>query len=210
MARRMRSVPPGGFEDLPAQCRGCVFWEANERLPRHCGAVCDPETLVGWAGYVRAQWGDCAKAAFDDGEMIGFIKYAPPAYFPQAKYFPAAPPSDDAVFIACLHVVEDARHLGLGKLLLHAALRDLFLRGERAVEAYAYAGWLADLPVMTLEFLLKQGFAIQRPHAEFPLLRLKLKSLAALTENVEAVLQNLQLPLRVHKQVTAPYIRAQN
>lgn len=210
MSRRMRPLTPKSISELPAECAGCAFWESQERLPRHCGAVCDPSVVNGWAEFVQAQWGDCGRVAFDDGEVIGFVKYAPPGFLPQAGFFPAALPSDDAIFITCLHVVEEARHLGLGKLLLHAALRDLYLRGERAVEAYAHAAPVADLPVMSIEFLLQQGFTVKRPHHEYPLLRLQLHSLATLTENVEAMLQSLQLPLGVRKPVRAPYIGSGN
>jgi GNAT superfamily N-acetyltransferase len=206
MPRKMRPLTPKTIGEFPAECAGCAFWESHERLPRHCGAVCDQDVVNGWAESVQAQWGDCGRAAFDDGEIIGFVKYAPSALIPQARFFPAAPPSDDAVLIACLYVAEETRHLGLGKLLLHAALRDLHLRGERAVEAYAHAAPVADLPVMSIEFLLDQGFVVKRPHHEYPLLRLRLHSLATLTENVEAVLQSLQLPLRVHRPAKAPYI----
>lgn len=210
MSRKMRPLTPDSAEKLPAECVGCAFWESAEKLPRHCGVRCDAGMVREWAESVATQWGDCGRVAYDDGEIIGFIKYAPPGYFPQAQHFPAAPPSDDAVFIACLHVVDGARHLGLGNLLLHACLRDLYMRGERAVETYAFAGRVGDLPVMSLEFLLKQGFEIVRPHSEFPLLRVRMNSLAALTENIEAVLQNLQLPLRVPKRAPAPYIESRD
>lgn len=159
---------------------------------------------------MQAQWGDCGRVAMENGNVYGFVKYAPAGFFPQALHFPAAPPSDDAVFIACMHLVDEARHRGLGKLLLHAALRDLYIRGERAVEAYGYAGTAVDLPALSLEFLIKHGFIVHRPHAQFPLMRLNFKSLAALTENVEAVLETLQLPLRVHKRMTAPYIESKS
>lgn len=209
MARRMRSLDSALVEMLPVECAGCVFWETEERLPRHCGASCDVEKARASIDYVRMQWGECGKVAVQDGSALGFIKYAPPGYFPQTAQFPAAPPSNDAVFITCLHVSDEVRHRGLGKLLLHAALRDLFLRGERAVEAYGTPGSGIDLPVISLDFLVGQGFVVERPHAQLPLMRLNLKSLAALTENIEAVLQGLQLPLRVHNGATAPYIRSE-
>ncbi len=209
MPRRMEPLTSDLVEDLPSACVGCAFWESRERLPRHCGAKCDVELSRGWIDYVQAQWGDCGRAAIEDGVVLGFVKYAPPGYLPQAEYFPASPPSDDAVFLACMHLVDEARHLGLGKLLLHAALRDLYLRGERAVEAYGFSGPSADLPVISAEFLSDSGFVVERSHPEFPLMRLKLKSLATLTENVEAVLQGLHVPLRVHKRVTAPYANSE-
>lgn len=212
MTRRFKPLASDQLEGLPSECVGCVFWESREALPKRCGSSCDPESLAGWIDYVRAQWGDCGRVAYQDGETLGFVKYAPPAYFPQVRHFPAGPPSEKAVLLACLHVDPDARHAGLGKVMLHAALRDLASRGERCVEAFAanHPGDGKELPVVSVEFLLKQGFTVVRPHAEFPLLRLELKSLAAWTENVEAVLDSLRLPGRVRSRVPAPYIKAES
>ncbi len=206
MARRFKPLDAVRVRELPAGCAGCVFWETATRLPKRCGTCCDPEMLEGWIDYVRAQWGDCGRIAYEGDDVLGFVKYAPPAYFPQARQFPAGVPDDDAVLITCLHVDPDARHFGLGKVLLHAALRDLVGRGERVVEAYAAndPGDVKELPMVGAGFLLQQGFTVARPHAEFPLMRLELKSLAAWTENLEAVLESLRLPLGIGKHVPAP------
>jgi ribosomal protein S18 acetylase RimI-like enzyme len=206
MSRRFKPLDSTLIDELPSVCAGCTFWESPERLPKRCGATCDRESLAGWIDYVRAQWGDCGRIAYEDGQVLGFVKYAPSAYFPQAAQFPAGLPSDDAVLITCLHVDPDVRHVGLGKVMLHAALRDLASRGERCVEAYA-SHRPVDVktsPVVTVDFLLKQGFTVLRPHAEFPLLRLELKTLAAWTENLEAVLESLKIPLRAPGRVPAP------
>lgn len=206
MARRFKPLDSIRVNDLPSRCAGCVFWESAERLPKRCGASCDPNSLAGWIDYVRAQWGDCGRIAYEGDTVLGFVKYAPAAYFPQVVNFPTGLPHDDAVLLTCLHVDPDARHRGLGKVMLHAALRDLAGRGERVVEAYAahHPGDGKELPVVSVDFLLKQGFTVARPHPEFPLLRLELKSLSAWTENLEAVLESLKLPLRVRNGVPAP------
>jgi GNAT superfamily N-acetyltransferase len=206
MSRRFKPLDSLKVPYLPSHCAGCVFWESPERLPKLCGSRCDQEMLAGWIDYVRAQWGDCGRVAYEGEEVLGFVKYAPAAYFPQVAAFPAGVPDDDAVLLACLHVDPDARHRGLGKVLLHAALRDLTGRGERVVEAYAahHPGNGKELPVVSVEFLLKQGFTVARPHAEFPLMRLELKSLAVWTENLEAVLESLKLPMRVRNGLPAP------
>ncbi len=206
MARRFKPLDAVRVRGLPSRCAGCVFWESPEPLPKRCGSSCDPGSLEGWIDYVRAQWGECGRVAYEGDTVLGFVKYAPPAYFPQVRNFPTGVPDDDAVLLACLHVSPETRHFGLGKVLLHAALRDLAGRGERAVEAYAAhnPGDGKELPVVSVDFLLKQGFTVARPHAEFPLLRLELKSLATWTENVEAVLESLGLPLRVGSNVPAP------
>jgi GNAT superfamily N-acetyltransferase len=206
MARRFKSLDGTRLGELPSTCAGCMFWETGEPLPKRCGAACDPEQLAGWIDYVRAQWGECGRIAYEDGEVLGFVKYAPAAFFPQVAHFPGTP-SDDAVLLACLHVGGDVRHLGLGKVLLHAALRDLASRGARCVEAYAVARHPSDIassPVVTVDFLLKQGFTVVRPHPEYPLMRLEIKSLAAWTENLEAVLESLKLPMPVRNGVPAP------
>lgn len=206
MARRFKPLDATRVAELPSACAGCVFWESDARLPKRCGSSCDREALEGWVDYVRAQWGDCGRVAYEGDDVLGFVKYAPAAYFPQVRHFPAGVPDDDAVLLTCLHVSPEARHFGLGKVLLHAALRDLATRGERVVEAYAVhqPRNVKELPVVTVDFLLKQGFTVARPHPQYPLLRLELRSLAAWTENLEAVLESLRLPLGVRNGVPAP------
>jgi GNAT superfamily N-acetyltransferase len=154
-------------------------------------------------------WGDCGRIAYENGEVLGFVKYAPARFFPEAASMPSGRPDDDAVLIACLHVEPEVRDAGLGKVLLQAALRDLVSRGERAVEAYANSLEAPDRersPLIPVEFLLRQGFTVVRPHPSTPLMRLELKSLATWTESVEAVLEALQLPRRVGERVPAPLV----
>jgi len=207
VARRIRSLTVDRIDDLPDPCASCGMWEAGEGGR----ALCDPSgaraDLVRWIGTVRSEWGECGRIAYENGEPLGFVKYAPPRFLPQAYAMPSGAPPEDAVLIACLHVEPDVRDAGLGKVLLQAALRDLVSRGERTVEAYA-ATELVDRersPLMTVEFLLKQGFAVVRPHPVTPRMRLELKSLATWTENLEAVLDALQLPRRVER-VPAPLV----
>ena len=142
----------------------------------------------------------------EDDELLGFIKYAPSAYFPQAMTFPSAPEDPSVPLIACLHVSADARHHGLGTVLLRAALRDLMNRGERRVEAFGFANpgaVLEDMPMPGMQFLLRNGFTVSRPDTAYPLLRLDLKTLVMWQENLEAVLDSLRLPLRVPKRAPA-------
>lgn len=206
MARRLRTLTPERVGDLPDGCDGCCFWETDDSLSPDCGANEDAERFRQWIRIVSAEWGDCGKIVYVDGEALGFVKYAPPGFFPQAKHMPAGLPSDDAVLLACLHVAHDARHAGLGKVLLQAALRDLSARGEKAVESYAAVDPTdrRRTPMMTIDFLLRQGFTVIRPHPRYPLMRLELKTLAKWTESIEAVLESLQLPLRVPERRPEP------
>jgi hypothetical protein len=208
VARRIRPLTAARIGDLPDPCCSCDLWETGGSPNVACGSSEGREELATWVELVRSEWGDCGRIAYENGEPLGFVKYAPPRYFPQAGSMPAGAPDDDVVLLACLHSDADTRDSGLGKVLLQAMLRDLVSRGERVVEAYA-ASPLADRarsPLMSVEFLLRQGFAVIRPHPVHPLMRLDLKSLASWTENLEAVLEALQLPRRVGERVPAPLV----
>lgn len=197
MTRRFRPLTAQLTRSLPPACSGCVFWESPEPLPPVCGAKCDPAFAAGWVQRVRSEWGECGRAVVEDGETLGFIKYAPPGFLPQARTLPAGPPDDRDVLLACMHIAPDARRKGLGKVLLQAALRDLVQRGEKGVQAYATVRQdeFETSPVMGMEFLLRMGFTVSKPHPSMPLMRLDLRSLAAWTDNLEAVLESLRLPL---------------
>jgi GNAT superfamily N-acetyltransferase len=208
VARRMRTLTVERVGDLPDPCSTCALWE----LGGHRHPTCEPAEqrarLEEWVENVRAEWGECGRVVYENGEPLGFVKYAPPRFFPQVITMPSGPPDNDAVLIACVHVIADSRDVGLGKVLLQAALRDLVSRGEKAVEAYAATAAVERerTPLMTVEFLLRQGFSVARPHPVYPIMRLELKSLASWTDNVEAVLDALQLPRRVRERVPAPLV----
>lgn len=207
MSRRLKPLTVDLVDSLPDSCRGCVFWESPGRLEARCGSATDLPALREWIADVNSGWGECGKVAMEDGEALGFVKYAPPGYFPQAVNLPAGPPSPDAVLVSCLHIVPQARQRGLGKVLLQAALRDLTLRGERAVEAYGIAGRVdyVSSPMVGVDFLIRMGFGVQRPHPDMPLMRLDLRSLVVLREDLEAVLESLRIPLRRSHPVPTPH-----
>ena len=183
-----------------------MFWETPGRLEPVCGGGCDRAALQAWVRTVRREWGDCGRVAFEDGEALGFVKYAPAKYFPQTRHMQVGVPDSDAVLLACLHIAPGSRQHGLGSVLLQAALRDLSSRGERVLEAYATTGRdaIAGSPMVTADFLLDNGFTVARPHPTNPLMRLELTTLVAWTDSLEAALAALQLPLRVGVRAPAP------
>jgi len=185
-----------------------VFWESGPVAERRCGAVCDSELQAEWYHSVSQEWGDCGRVAYEDDEVLGFVKYAPSGYFPQARTFFSAPSDPDVPLIACLHISPEARHHGLGTVLLRAALRDLTTRGERKVEVFALAKrpeTFDEAPMLGIDFLLRNGFTVSKPDPNYPLLQLELRSLAVWTENLEAVLESLKLPLRIPERTPAPW-----
>jgi GNAT superfamily N-acetyltransferase len=206
VARRILTLTVDRIGDLPDLCSSCAMWEGGSPALASCAPAAAREELARWVRDVRSAWGECGRIAYENGEPLGFVKYAPPRFFPQAVTMPAGPPDPDAVLLACLHVEPEVRDAGLGKVLVQSALRDLVSRGERIVEAYAAADPTDEgtTPLMGVDFLLKQGFTVVRPHPMTPLMRLELKTLVSWTESVEAVLEALQLPRRVGERVPAP------
>lgn len=208
MSRKLRALELADFTTLSEACGCCQFWESERRLARRCGGDCDSEAQAEWYHRVIQEWGDCGRVAYDDEGLLGLIKYAPAGYFPQAFTFPSAPTEPEVPMIACMHVSADARHRGLGTLLLRAALRDLVTRGERKVVAFGSAQKPAvpdDSPMLGVDFLIRNGFTVLRPDPDYPLLQLELRSLAVITENLEAVLQSLRLPVRMPERAPIPW-----
>ena len=210
MARRIRPLTVDGVRDLPEPCCSCALWESPGVGAPACAPARAGETFEAWIAEVREQWGNGGLIMYDGATPLGFVKYAPGRFFPRASRMPSGPPDDDAVLIACLHVIPDVRDAGLGKVLLQAALRDLVSRKEKVVEAYA-APESEDRdhsPLMSVEFLLRQGFRVARPHPLYPLMRLELKSLVSWAESLDAMLDAIQLPRRIPERVPAPLANA--
>jgi len=209
VARRFRPLTGDLLKTLPPGCSGCAYWETAEPLAARCGERCDVELVSAWMDRVAAEWGSCGRIAVVDGEVLGFIKYAPGSLVPQAQVMPAGSPDPRAVLITCMHIMPEARQRGLGKLLMQAALRDLVMRGERTVQAYATTahGDYSLSPVVGVQFLLRMGFTVAHPHPVMPLMQMDLRSLVAWTENLEVVLESLRLPLRVPRRQPVPNIR---
>ncbi len=208
--RRLRPLTVAHLNNLPGPCEGCVFWETPDPHEVRCGSACDPERARQWHSTVLREWGACGLVAFENDEVLGFIKYAPPAYLPQIANLPGRLPESRCVVLACMHIRDDARQHGLGTLLLRAALRDLVMRGERTVFACGVET-TADMtaqPMIGVDFLLRNGFNIAHPHPSYPLLRLDLKSLVAWTENIEAVLDSLRIPLRRSARMPTPSVES--
>jgi GNAT superfamily N-acetyltransferase len=207
MSRRLRALTVDGVAGLDRSCSTCVYWESSERLEVRCGSACDEERLRSCFSDVRREWGEYGRMALEDKTVLGFIKCAPARYFPQARRLPVGAPDASAPLVTCLHVRDEARCKGLDRVLLQAVLRDLHMRGERSVYAYgSVSGDVAESPMPELEFLLEQGFTIERPHLTHPLLRLDLRTLAAWTENLEAALESLLLPLGRGGRVPTPSV----
>ncbi len=197
MARRLIGLSIADRDHLPARCSNCVFWDpvrAATRVRVGCARV-----AADWVRTVAAEWGESCRVAVEDGAFLGFIKYAPPAYLRRRGH--AVRPTARECTADRLHAPgAQGATPWPRRRTARAAFRDLAAResGRQDVRARARYG-LRDAPMVGVEFLLRNGFTVVRPHPEVPLLKLDLKSLVSWSDNLEAVLESLRIPVRVPK-----------
>lgn len=160
----------------PYSCKYCIYWEYPEQLV-------DPATeqkeemfarKLSWLQRTLKEFGNCGKLLYADGKGAGYAQYAPPGRLPNSAEYASGPPSDDAVLISCLFIVQrQLRGSGLGSQLLRSIMDDLRTRGAKAIETFARKG-NPENPSGPVEFYLRNGFGIQKNDKEFPLMRLEL------------------------------------
>ncbi|ADD46044.1 GNAT family N-acetyltransferase [Stackebrandtia nassauensis] len=180
MSRRMGSLTLDTLDDLPRQCRGCVFWEvAPECTGAQVRGACDDPALdkEAWVSATLLEWGSCGRIAYVDGMPAGFITYADPRYVPRAAEFPSGPASADAALLMTAHVTPAYAEIGLGRLLVQAAAHDLAKRGITALEAFGDTRGETGACVAPAEFFRAVGFKTVRAHPHYPRLRLDLRRL---------------------------------
>jgi hypothetical protein len=198
MSRRLVSLTLDTLEDLPRQCRQCVFWELDPVAAERACAAGDPGLeKEAWVSQTLLEWGSCGKLAYVDGMPAGFVMYAPPAYLPRSMAFPTSPVSADAALVTTAHVVSAFAGGGLGRMLVQGVARDLTKRGIRAIEAFGDAKFGevdADRKGTCLapaDFFLSVGFKTVRPHPRYPRLRLELRTALSWKSDVEYALERL-------------------
>jgi hypothetical protein len=201
MSRRLVSLTLDTLEDLPRQCRQCVFWELDPVAADRACAAGDPGLeKEAWVSQTLLEWGSCGKLAYVDGMPAGFVMYAPPAYLPRSMAFPTSPVSADAALLTTAHVVGSFAGGGLGRMLVQGVARDLTKRGIRAIEAFGDARFgdteedrAADRAscLAPADFFLSVGFKTVRPHPRYPRLRLELRTALSWKSDVEYALERL-------------------
>ena len=177
MNLRHEVVSSQNLEDLPTfrlfpySCQYCVYWESADDFDEKVNKEKAQRLKGDWFRKVSKEFGDCGVIAYLDNEPVGYAQYALPKFFPRVQQYASGPPSNDAVFLACLYIPKrELREKGIGKSLLNFVLSNLKKRGFSAIETFARRG-LESNPTGPLEFYLKQGFSVVRECDEFPLVR---------------------------------------
>lgn len=207
--RRVQPLTGELLEQLSAPCRSCLFWERGEAPPSDRTRA---EDLA--AGLVRKQaWVSArlqegrapGRAVQVDGMLAGWVLFAPGADLAGAP--PAAPLlSPDALQLATLFVDPRMRGHGLGRLLLHAAVREAVRAELAAVEVYADRRWRDRGCLLPATWLLREGFEVHREAPRVPLLRLEVRRTVRWAPSLEAaleeVLRRLPRPVPAPEQLT--------
>ncbi|GAB2867845.1 GNAT family N-acetyltransferase [Nocardioides pacificus] len=203
MSRKIVRLTLDHLAALDPPCRGCLFWELDPVMRRRvppAEAVAEKEQHL---SEVLREWGSCGRVALVDDTPVGYVVYAPAAYFPGAAAFPTAPVSPDAVLLTTAYVAPTAEGGGLGRMLIQGMARDLITRGGiRAVEAFGDArsararsasGVIGAGPgcVPATEFLSSVGFKTQRSHPITPRMRMDLRSALTWRDEWELALDRL-------------------
>ncbi len=137
MSRRVANLTLDNLSDLPVRCRTCVFWELD---PVAGQAAAEAGDLAlekeAWLSATLLDWGSCGKIVYVDSLPAGYLTYAPPTHVPRSLAFPTSPVSGDAVLLMTGTVLPEFAGIGLGRMLVQTAAKDLTRRGVRAVEAF--------------------------------------------------------------------------
>ncbi|MGZ6840151.1 MAG: hypothetical protein ACXVHC_06805 [Frankiaceae bacterium] len=191
--------------DAGAACHGLGGGDALgergqlvRRVPRWArggpgGGLAQATMKADWVAATTAAWGPCGLLVYVDDVPAGYVMYAPPAFVPRAAAFPTSPVGPDAVLLTAARVADGYDGVGLARVLVQSAAKDLSRRGVRAIEAYAGTDQPCLLPV---EFLEAVGFGMVREHARNPRLRLDLRTAVAWRDPVEGALQRIRSAVR--------------
>lgn len=194
MSRTVTRLTVDHLAALPEGCPHCVFWELDpvrrRRVPKG-EELAERET---WVSTVLREWGSCGRTVLIDGEVAGYVIYAPPAFVPGAAGFATSPVSPDALLMSRLAVATAHRGGGLGRILIQGMVRDLVERGDiRAIEAFGdtrgatYGG--CALPA---DFLHAVGFKTQRAHSVTPRMRMEMRSAVSWKTELEIALERMR------------------
>ncbi len=197
MTRRAVRLTADHLEELPDVVSTRLRWKVDAVTLARIPADVRAAAVTDWVSEVLLEWGSCGRVVLWDDRPVGVVVYAPASFLPGLAELPTAPPSPDAVVLADLHVVADARGGGVGRMLVQSAARDLVPREVRALEAFAThhpprrepsAGDGVTLPA---DFLGAVGFRTHRTHSTTPRMRMELRATRTWMNEVEWALERL-------------------
>lgn len=194
--RRVLPLTGELLEDFPAPCRTCLFWERGELPatgPRGSGERDDAAALVRKQAWVsaRLQEGRApGRVVQVEGVLAGWVLFARREDVAGPRP-PVPRVSPDALHLATLYVDPRMRGHGLGRLLLHAAVREAVRAELAAVEVHADRRWRERGCLLPVTWLLREGFEVHREAPRMPLLRLEVRRTVRWAPSLEAALEEV-------------------
>lgn len=197
LSRRLATLTLDNLNDISSPCRSCVFWELDEVAGRRAADAGDPGLeKEAWVSGTLLEWGSCGTIAYAGDVPVGYVIYAPPTLVPRSAMFPTSPISPDAIQLVTGRVHPELRGQGFGRTLVQAAAKSLVRRGAKAIEAFGRAQPEQPNCLLPADFLLSVGFKTVRPHPRWPRLRLELRTVITLSEEVEVALDRIMDAVR--------------
>jgi ribosomal protein S18 acetylase RimI-like enzyme len=181
----IEDITEANLKDIPASCRGCVYWECPEEFDKAkqektvLQKQWDFEKMkYDWFTKTRQEFGTCGKIVYYKGKPVAYAQYAHADFIPNVSTYNVRTVGNreqGVVFISCLYVSKKTlRGKGLGEALLRKIVEELSSRGFKAVETFARRD-NPDNPSGPLEFYIRNGFVIKdNSNPEFPLVTLYL------------------------------------
>ena len=171
---KIEDVTSSNFKEIPIPCKYCLYWQTSNSFNAETLKPEMESKKREWLEKMVKDFGNCMKIVYLSNVPIGFIQYAPPKFFPRTNTYVSGPPSQDAVFLACLYIAnKEARGKGFGTRMLENLIAELKEKGFKAVETFARKD-SANNPSGPLKLYLKKGFKIEREKDDYPLVRLEI------------------------------------
>jgi len=179
---QISDINEGNLRDIPASCRGCVYWEfpkefekaAQEKKENQRDLALE-EKKREWFVKTLSEFGTCGKIVFSQDKVVGYAQYAPAQRLPQVGEYGSknlGKIEDGVVFLSCLYISDaEFRGTGIGGTLLEEIMEDLRRRGFRAIETFACRSG-SNNPSGPMNFYIRHGFHVKdKQNPQFPLMR---------------------------------------
>lgn len=204
------------IENLDIKCVDCNFWFDNDSegfLKNISGikSILEAKDLLQRKLYEKSYRktgrkklaaflsnGGIVKGAFRDRKCIGMLSAGSYNLFPKLKSFKVYPPDPKSVFLACIYIEPEHKGSGIRKRLLMDLEKDLLKQNVRSIETIGKRinddiceDEFENSPLVSVKFLINNGFYLKKNDEHFPLLRLDLQSIASDFVKEELTLEKL-------------------
>ncbi|MEW1952182.1 N-acetyltransferase [Terrabacter sp. NPDC080008] len=185
--RELRPLTPDRVTDLVGGCAPCTFWQT---VPHngHSGPREPLDLLAEWVETVTSEWGSPGRVAYVDEQPAGHVLLAPARYVPRLAAFPTSP--SDPSTLMLVTVMTTPEQAGIRKTLVQTAAKDALAHRARSLEAVGARPLAVSRHACVLDvpFLEKVGFRVERDHPAYPRMRIDLRTVVTLRDEVAEAL----------------------